>query len=135
MMMLPGMTDSPPYFLTPRRRPALSRPLRDEPPAFLCAIWSLLKAFCAEPTLPAKVKTRKTYHYHKGPAPSPADQGAARNTLAFGQFLGLFDPAFALDTAFEGQFLVHLGHVCVAPLGNLGKARNTVLVQLLLQRR
>src|SRR6266852_1316413 len=37
-MMLPGMTISPPYFLTPSRRPALSRPLRDEPPAFLCAI-------------------------------------------------------------------------------------------------
>jgi hypothetical protein len=26
---------SPPDFFTPRRRPALSRPLRDEPPAFL----------------------------------------------------------------------------------------------------
>src|SRR5579864_1974496 len=37
-MMLPGMTISPPYFLTPKRRPALSRPLREEPPAFLCAI-------------------------------------------------------------------------------------------------
>src|SRR6478609_5221101 len=38
MMMLPGTTDSPPNFLTPRRRPAVSRPLREEPPAFLCAI-------------------------------------------------------------------------------------------------
>src|SRR5688572_30721639 len=38
MMMLPAITDSPPNFLTPRRRPAVSRPLRDEPPAFLCAI-------------------------------------------------------------------------------------------------
>src|SRR5216684_5853443 len=37
-MMLPGMTISPPNFLTPSRRPALSRPLREEPPAFLCAI-------------------------------------------------------------------------------------------------
>src|SRR5215471_20829478 len=37
-MMFPGMTISPPNFLTPSRRPALSRPLRDEPPAFLCAI-------------------------------------------------------------------------------------------------
>src|SRR5207237_3333461 len=36
-MMLPGSTISPPNFLTPSRRPALSRPLRDEPPAFLCA--------------------------------------------------------------------------------------------------
>src|SRR6185437_8308036 len=38
MMMLPGITASPPNFLTPRRRPAVSRPLRDEPPAFLCAM-------------------------------------------------------------------------------------------------
>src|SRR5436190_11582765 len=36
-MMLPGITISPPNFLTPSRLPALSRPLRDEPPAFLCA--------------------------------------------------------------------------------------------------
>src|SRR3984893_10503488 len=34
----PGTTISPPNFLTPSRRPRLSRPLRDEPPAFLCAI-------------------------------------------------------------------------------------------------
>ncbi len=33
--MLPLMTLSPPNFFTPRRRPAESRPLRDEPPAFL----------------------------------------------------------------------------------------------------
>src|SRR6516164_11006669 len=37
-MMWPGTTISPPNFLTPSRRPRLSRPLRDEPPAFLCAI-------------------------------------------------------------------------------------------------
>src|SRR3712207_6284312 len=37
-MMLPGTTASPPNFFTPRRRPALSRPLREDPPAFLCAI-------------------------------------------------------------------------------------------------
>src|SRR5713226_2019747 len=42
-MMLPGMTISPPNFLTPSRRPGLSRPLRDEPPAFLCAILDLLR--------------------------------------------------------------------------------------------
>src|SRR5215218_6765696 len=41
-MMLPGTTISPPNFLTPSRRPGLSRPLRDEPPAFLCAIPNLL---------------------------------------------------------------------------------------------
>src|SRR5271169_4491858 len=37
-MMLPGTTISPPNFLTPSRRPRLSRPFREEPPAFLCAI-------------------------------------------------------------------------------------------------
>src|SRR6185312_17389311 len=37
-MILPGTTISPPNFLTPSRRPRLSRPLRDDPPAFLCAI-------------------------------------------------------------------------------------------------
>src|SRR6187401_2496628 len=41
-MMLPPMTFSPPNFFTPRRRPAESRPLRDEPPAFLCAISNYL---------------------------------------------------------------------------------------------
>ena len=39
-----GDDASPPNFFTPRRRPAESRPLREEPPAFLCAIsnYSLL---------------------------------------------------------------------------------------------
>src|SRR5271169_4699164 len=37
-MMLPGITASPPNFLTPSRRPRVSRPLREEPPAFLCAM-------------------------------------------------------------------------------------------------
>src|SRR5262252_7551622 len=41
--MLPASTASPPNFLTPSRRPALSRPLREEPPAFLCAIRCLLR--------------------------------------------------------------------------------------------
>src|SRR3954470_7461517 len=37
-MMLPARTASPPNFFTPRRLLSLSRPLRDEPPAFLCAM-------------------------------------------------------------------------------------------------
>src|SRR5690606_18866881 len=37
-IMLPGTTNSPPYFFTPRRFECESRPLRDDPPAFLCAI-------------------------------------------------------------------------------------------------
>src|ERR1700759_1567627 len=47
MMMLPPITCSPPNFLTPRRRPAESRPLRDEPPAFLCAISNYSAVFFA----------------------------------------------------------------------------------------
>src|SRR3954470_12953103 len=37
-MMLPARTVSLPNFFTPRRLLWLSRPLRDEPPAFLCAM-------------------------------------------------------------------------------------------------
>src|SRR5690349_20829664 len=37
-MMLPATTACPPNFFTPRRLLSLSRPLRDEPPAFLCAM-------------------------------------------------------------------------------------------------
>src|SRR3954453_1655664 len=37
-MILPARTDCPPNFFTPRRLLSLSRPLRDEPPAFLCAM-------------------------------------------------------------------------------------------------
>src|SRR5438128_12026244 len=37
-MMLPARADWPPNNFTPRRLLSLSRPLRDEPPAFLCAM-------------------------------------------------------------------------------------------------
>src|SRR5688572_30735270 len=37
-MMLPARAAWPPNNFTPRRLLSLSRPLRDEPPAFLCAI-------------------------------------------------------------------------------------------------
>src|SRR3954451_15166875 len=36
--MLPARADWPPNNFTPRRLLSLSRPLRDEPPAFLCAM-------------------------------------------------------------------------------------------------
>src|SRR5258708_1916675 len=36
--MSPAIAAWPPDFFKPRRRPAESRPLREEPPAFLCAI-------------------------------------------------------------------------------------------------
>src|SRR5712691_8388485 len=45
--MLPARTDCPPNDFTPRRRPAESRPLRDEPPAFLWAMISLRRYFVA----------------------------------------------------------------------------------------
>src|SRR5664279_5680554 len=38
MMMLPAVMTSPPYVLTPRRFDSESRPLRELPPAFLCAM-------------------------------------------------------------------------------------------------
>src|ERR1700722_6570899 len=38
---LPAAIASPPNFFTPSRWPAESRPLREEPPAFLCAMGSL----------------------------------------------------------------------------------------------
>src|SRR4249919_275812 len=41
-MMLPARTACPPNFFTPRRLLSLSRPLRDEPPAFLCAMSNYL---------------------------------------------------------------------------------------------
>src|SRR6184192_617762 len=37
-MMLPARAAWPPNSFTPRRLLSLSRPLRDEPPAFLCAM-------------------------------------------------------------------------------------------------
>src|SRR5690625_3368807 len=43
-MMLPAITSWPPNSLTPRRRPAESRPLRELPPAFFCAIASVSSA-------------------------------------------------------------------------------------------
>src|SRR5918997_1662036 len=42
MMIFPARTVSPPKTLTPRLCPLLSRPLRELPPAFLCAISYLL---------------------------------------------------------------------------------------------
>src|SRR5258708_8665212 len=74
-MMLPGMTISPPYFLTPSRRPALSRPLREEPPAFLCAILNLL---------PLRWRLRRP--------PAPRSAAGARRALG----VGLVDPDHGL---------------------------------------
>ena len=39
LLVLPARTVSPPKRFTPRRLASESRPLRDEPPAFLCAIY------------------------------------------------------------------------------------------------
>ena len=50
--MLPAITASPPNFLMPRRRPSVSRPLREEPPAFLCAMASTPEALDASGSSP-----------------------------------------------------------------------------------
>src|SRR5690606_12200785 len=89
MMMLPGMTCSPPYFFTPRRRPAESRPLRDEPPAFLCAMVqtpSLISAYSSAFALRAR-----------GFFVSPvAAASAAGSALAFAAFFFAAPPFWAL---------------------------------------
>src|SRR5918998_486091 len=43
-MMLPARTRSPPYFLMPRYFGLLSRPFREEPTPFLCAMVSSVSA-------------------------------------------------------------------------------------------
>src|SRR5918992_4377753 len=43
-MMLPARTVSPPYFLMPRYFGLLSRPFREEPTPFLCAMVSSVSA-------------------------------------------------------------------------------------------
>src|SRR2546430_17426859 len=83
-MMLPGMTISPPNFLTPSRRPALSRPLREEPPAFLCAILNLLLR---------RLRRRLRRHFGRPPAPSSA--AGARRALS----VDLIDPQHGLELA------------------------------------
>src|SRR6266581_2138803 len=45
-IMLPASTSSPPKIFSPRRCPAESRPLREDPPAFLCAIYRPPKLTC-----------------------------------------------------------------------------------------
>src|SRR5215471_15576008 len=47
-MMLPASINSPPYDLMPRRFDSESRPLRELPPAFLCAISSALRPLSAD---------------------------------------------------------------------------------------
>src|SRR5215475_12790166 len=47
--ILPASADWPPNSFRPRRRPAESRPLRDEPPAFLCAMVDLSSHSAASP--------------------------------------------------------------------------------------
>src|SRR5712671_3391615 len=77
-MMLPGITISPPNFLTPSRRPALSRPLREEPPAFLCAILNL-------PRLRRRLRC----------PPAPRPSAGARRALG----VDLIDPQHGLELA------------------------------------
>src|SRR5690554_5584923 len=90
MMMLPATTASPPNFLTPSRRPAVSRPLRELPPAFLWAISNLLLVLrrLAGGGLPRRrplgtggrfVRCRCCLGRHLGPAPVGQDVGHAQH--------------------------------------------------------
>src|SRR5438445_256979 len=69
----PSPPSGPPNFLTPSRRPALSRPLREEPPAFLCAILNLLRLY-------------RRLLLRRGCPPAPRPAAGARR--AFGVDLG-----------------------------------------------
>src|SRR5271168_1538075 len=86
-MILPARQASPPNFFTPRRWPAESRPLRDDPPAFLCAmivsvLWGLLfdlmtAAQRSAARLSQIVVTRRPLMLQAFPAAAPASGAAA----------------------------------------------------------
>src|SRR5829696_4211896 len=74
-MMLPARTLSSPNFLTPRRRPAESRPLREEPPAFL---WAMMNSVDLVLAGFAQKHTPKIPHSALGSPPSPFGLRGAR---------------------------------------------------------
>src|SRR5690606_17102313 len=68
-IMLPATTRSPPNFFTPRRLDSESRPLRDDPPAFLCAIRLLLCAYRGASLIYERSRARMQFRL-VGPEPS-----------------------------------------------------------------
>src|SRR5690606_8836769 len=118
--MFPARTASPPNFFTPRRLDSESRPLRDEPPAFLCAMILLLCAFGAY--IP----------YERVRVPFQAR--FLRPGLLLGEFLGLFAPVLYLVGAERHRF-VYAGNVLVGQLGKLGEGGDALLVEILRRHR
>src|ERR671911_28679 len=101
--MLPGTTASPPNFFTPRRLDSESRPLRDEPPAFLCAISLLLCAAGAPENPYERVRV-------------PFQVGPALLRQRFCLLLPILDLVGA-----ERHVFVDLGDIRLRQPGKLGK--------------
>src|SRR5260370_12529577 len=113
-MMVPGMRTWPPNFWRPGRRPALSRPLREEPPAFLCAILNLLR-------LRRRLLLRLFLRWGRPPNPRPAagarcalgvDFGNPQQglVLAVARFSPLnLPPLFFLNAELLGARLLYAG--------------------------
>src|SRR5690606_18941541 len=126
-MMLPAMTASPPNFFTPRRLECESRPLRDEPPAFLCAICltPLRREDASNPyeraSRPFQVRCR-----------CPDDDRA--DSLLLRQFLGLLTPVLDLVGA-ERHVGVDLLDIGIAERRDLGEGDDALLVEVLRRHR
>src|SRR5215510_1329941 len=58
--ILPASTISPPADFRPSRRPAESRPLREDPPAFLCA---MMVSRTLLPCTPIPLQNHLTFHF------------------------------------------------------------------------
>src|SRR3954453_22022565 len=112
-IMLPGITISPPNFLTPSRLPALSRPLRDEPPAFLCAILNLLRRRLLRRRCPGAAPRRRCF------LPGQPDLG----DLQHGLMLAM---AVLAPVVLPPLFLEHDDLVGAALLDQGGADRGTV---------
>src|SRR5690606_34869870 len=116
MRMLPARTRSPPNFFTPRRFDSESRPLREEPPAFLCAMVLLL---CVH-------EERLNSCYER----SRAHLQTSALRLLLRQFLGLLAPIIDLVGA-ERHVRVDACNILVSEGRQLCKRRQALFVQLL----
>src|SRR5262245_7662354 len=100
-MILPASTRSPPNSLTPRRLPAESRPLREDPPAFLWAmsdsVSTLVLAQHCDEIITDFGHTCDSDHFFLGFAAGLA-AGFLAGALAFGFLAGA---AFAFAAGFS----------------------------------
>src|SRR6185312_7345086 len=99
--MLPASTASPPNFFTPRRRPAESRPLRDEPPAFLCAISNYSAVFFAAAFLGAALVSVFGAAAFLGAAALASVAGAASALVSSAFFGAAFFSSLPIATIFR----------------------------------